>query len=612
VPHAHLLTRHKYESFATDSCGSNAMMKKWVVALTIILTVLLPLYFSSFEVNAENTIFGVNDVTLYAIADAYVNASSPDTNYGLENYLQLSTTSESTCAYMMFDLSSVPSEANLISADLGVYLSHISGYTGSIGTHYCSNDDWTELGITWNSKPAYIETATGTVSYGMFVTYGYDTWNVTIDVRNALGKGKLTEVLVDRRTSSSATFVSREGSSKPKLYLRYTTQPIFTVNLESAQDTGTTNNLGLTTVMVDQPRRGGYAFSLPDAMDIVVGTNLQVKYSGGYTFMRWETSGGVTVSDANAATANVTVSANGTLRAVGNVKRLEYTYDREYSVEHAGFYELEKAGGMLAVRFTPLFSGQLFMTRFYIYEVSSYSSNTVEIHVMDENRQDIITPFERTPTSKGWLDVDLSSYGISVNDGTDFYIGMEWMTDYHPYLGGDDAWTVSDRSWSVNGTDWEETKALTIRAVVGTLCDHAIVEDGKVFQIITESNSTLSDFQFTKEDKKISFNVTGTTGTSGFCNIALPNLLLGGPFNVTFDEQPLGEVLSFDNGTYTELHLTYPQSEHRIEILGTTVVPEFPSAILLQLFTFITIIAVALAKKIRPKALTKTADRLAR
>jgi hypothetical protein len=224
---------------------------------------------------------------------------------------------------------------------------------------------------------------------------------------------------------------------------------------------------------------------------------------------------------------------------------------------------------------------------------------------MDKNRQDIITPFERTPTSKGWLDVDLSAYGISVNDSTDFYIGMEWMADYNPYLGGDDTQTVSDRSWSVNGTDWKETTALTIRAVVGTLCDHVIVEDGKAFQIITESNSTLSDFQFIKENKKILFNVTGTTGTSGFCNITMPNQLLGGPFNITFDEQPLSEVLLFDNGTHTWLYLTYPQSAHRIEILGTTIIPEFPSAILLPLLISITIIAVALTRKIRPKRVSR-------
>jgi hypothetical protein len=183
---------------------------------------------------------------------------------------------------------------------------------------------------------------------------------------------------------------------------------------------------------------------------------------------------------------------------------------------------------------------------------------------------------------------------------------MEWTTSYNPYLGGDDVWTLSDRSWSVNGTDWTESTAFTIRAVVGTLCCHEIVEDSRVFQIMTESNSTLSDFQFIKGNKKIQFNVAGTTGTSGFCNITIPNQLLGGPFNVTFDGQPLSEVLSSNNGTHTWLHLTYPQSAHEIEILGTTVIPEFPSAMLSSLFMVITVCVVALARKFRSKALPKT------
>ena len=271
-------------------------MQKRILLLYVMLIVLLTLPFSSFEVNADNMLVGIKDVTLYPIADAYVNASSPDTNYGLENSLQLNTNAESAYAYLMFDLSSLPAEANIVTADLMVCLSDIAGVVGSIGAHYCSNDDWTELGITWNNKPAYVGTATSTVYYGILVwTPRYDTWNVTIDVRNALGKGKLTEALVDSRPSSRASFISREGTSKPKLYLRYAMQPIVTVNLESAQDTGTTNNLGLTTVVVDESvDRSGwlYTFSLPDAMDVVVGTPAQVTYSGGYTFMRWETSGG--------------------------------------------------------------------------------------------------------------------------------------------------------------------------------------------------------------------------------------------------------------------------------------------------------------------------------
>jgi len=252
------------------------------------------------------------------------------------------------------------------------------------------------------------------------------------------------------------------------------------------------------------------------------------------------------------------------------------------------------------VRFTPLFSGQLLMARFYIQDLYSLGSNAFKVHVMDENRIDLITPFERTPTSKGWFDVDLSSYGISVNQGTDFYIGMEWIMDYNPDL-GKDITDASDRSWHWNGTHWEEEtySDFMIRSVVGTLIDHVLVAEGIVFDVSTESNSTVSNLQFIKGEKKLLFDVEGPTGTYGFCNITIPNQLLGGPFNVTFNGQPVDDVSSFDNGTHTWLHFLYLQSEHTIEIVGTTAIPEFQPLLFSLLLIVMTGIAFTFRRKFR-------------
>lgn len=561
------------------------MVRNWILLLVIGFSI-SSLSFSSFKINAAPAI-GSTTITLYPIADAHVNSSSPDTNYGNENSLYTSHNSELDYAYVMFNLSSIPTDANVISAEFKVYLSDIEGYTGSIGTHYSSNDSWTELGITWNNKPSFAETATDTVYYGMWVSYGYDSWNVTVDVRNSLSKGKLTEVLVDHRSSSYAYFDSRESSHSPKLEVEYATLPVFVVHLESSQDTGATNNLGLM-IFAD------YTFSLPTDIDVVAGS-CQVSYSGGYMFMRWETSGSINVSDSKAATTTVIVSAGGTLRAVGNTKRLEYTYDHGQAE-----WESDTVGCIDAVRFTPLFSGQLLMARFYIYDLYSFGSNAFKVHVMDENRSDLIAPFEQTPTSEGWFDVGLSSYGIGVNEGVDFYIGMEWINNYNPDL-GEDSTSPSDRSWYWNGTYWEAESYsdFMIRAVVGTLIDHVVLAEGSAFHITTESNSTISNFQFIKEGKELLFNVTGSTGTHGFCNITIPNQLLGGPFSVTFDEQPLSEVLSLDNVTHTRLCFAYPQSGHVIEIIGATVIPEFPSLLLPLLLTAMTLVTSIVRKKLK-------------
>ena len=568
------------------------MTMKRVLLLTIVLLIFSSLSVSSFEVNAA---IGATTTTIYSVVDAYVNSSSPSMNYGYETDLYISSNSEADYTYILFNLSSIPSGANIISAKLELYLEATGGEiywypADKIGAYYCSDNSWTELGITWNNKPSFNLEPTDTWSFSiLYSVQDYKSWDITEDVRAALPSGNLTEVLkFESKTEYGyALFHSREETDKPKLEVEYAALPVFVVHLESIQDAEATSNLGHITF-------ADYTFSLPTDIDVVAGSYL-IQYSDGYMFMRWETSGGLIVSHARAATTTVTISSEGTLRAVGNAKRLEYTYDHGQPG-----WGSETAGCVDAVRFTPLFSGQLLTARFYMQDISSYQSNTFKVHIMNETREDLITPFERTPTSKGWLDVDLSSYGISVNEGADFHIGMEWMVDYNPVL-GEDRTRPSDRSWHWNGTHWEEEPYgdFMIRAVVGTLIDHVTVADGIVFHIPTESNSTVSNFQFVKEDKKLLFNVTGPTDTRGFCNITIPNQLLGGPFNVAFDEQILSEVLSFDNGTHTWLHFSYLHSEHEIEIVGSTVIPEFPSLLLLPLCLITTLIALIFRRKLK-------------
>jgi len=573
----------------------HAIVRKWVLILVIVLLIFLPLFFSSLEVDGTPAI-GSTTVTLYSAADAYVNSSSPETNYGIVDSMYVSAISEQDFAYVMFDLSSIPLGANIISAKLRIYLSstggEIYGYPADkIGVYFCSNNSWTEHGITWNNKPSLSSQPTDLWSFGIVYTVEvYKSWDVTADVKIALPSGILTDVLkFETKTDDGyAVFQSSEDTNKPKLEVEYSIEPVLTVHLESIQDTEVTNNLGLMTI-------ADYTFPLPTDVDVVTGT-YQLKYSGGYMFTRWKTSGGVTVSDEKAATANVTVSGNGTLRAVGNVKRLEYTYDCENPS-----WESQIAGRIDAVRFTPLFSGQLLMARFYMYDISSYQSNTFKVHVMDDNRDDLITPFEQTPTSEGWFDIDLSSYGISVNEGVDFYIGMEWITNYNPSLGKDTT-SPSDRSWHWYETDWQEEaySDFMIRAIIGTLIDHEIVADGTVFHVTTESNSTISNFQFIQEDKKLLFNVTGPPGETGYCNISIPEELLWGEFSIFMDGSLLVKDVDYTqthNGTHYTFYISYSHSTHTINIIGTEVIPEFPSPIFSLFFVTATLLAVILHRR---------------
>ena len=753
----------------------------------------MPTCFSLSRVEASPAI-GSTTTTVYSVADAHVNSTSSDTNYGGEGNMYVSASSEQDFAYVMFNLSSIPLNANIISAELKLYLSSTGGDiywypADTIGAYYCSDISWTEPGITWNNKPSFNPEPTDSWSFSIIYYVGlYKSWDITEDVKTALPSRTLTEVIkFESKTGDGyAIFHSREEASKPKLEIEYSTEPVFVVHLESVQDTGATANIGLMTF-------AGYTFSLPTDVDVVNGS-YNVMYSGGYTFVRWETTGGVTVSDEDAVSTMVSVLGNGTLKAIGSAKRLEYTYDHGAPQWHS-----ESAGYIDAVRFTPLFSGRLLTARYYVYDLYFSPSDTFEVHVMDESRNDLIAPFNVTPTSEGWFDVDLSSYSISADEGVDFYLGMEWIVGYNPDL-GEDRTSPSGRSWCWNGTLWkQETYGdFMIRAIVGAaapeivvgvttgdwagygdlsfeyasnmpgyeeppmemnvswsdmeildvsnsnvtvrsttiyengteqtdvvwgdiatgegnlsvgiipsnlgagdevpanvtwyteeplklfingtvtrsyaganrevnyvnitypviygnvtlgawnmsfywdkktgiMCEEVVsyrvsymdnetyyymnmsilwrmtatnmwsavftAHDGYAFNVTMTGNSTISNFNFSEAQKQISFNVTGPTGKTGYCNVTIPkDLLRGEPWTILLNGTEWTTLCNITgNYTHTFIHIPYTCSTNTVQIIGTWVIPEFPHVILL-LFMVLSIIAAILSKKTHRKS----------
>jgi len=205
------------------------MIKKWVLILTIVLSIFSPLYFWSFKVNAMPASV---HITTYSIADAYVNASSPGINYGSAASLYVSANSEQDFTYTKFDLASIPSDANVVSANLTVYLSATGGSiywspADTIGAYYCPDNSWVELGITWNSKPNFDPNPTGSWHFGIIDFTGYKSWDVTADVNTALTSGILTEVMKfsSKTGDGYAVFQSEEGVNRPKLEVEYSLEP---------------------------------------------------------------------------------------------------------------------------------------------------------------------------------------------------------------------------------------------------------------------------------------------------------------------------------------------------------------------------------------------------
>jgi hypothetical protein len=464
-------------------------------------------------------------VTLYSVEDSYVNASSPDTNYGDAQYLYVSGSSthlSQALIYVKFDLSSIPQNAHIVSAKLKLCLWQLSKlYYGiqfggdAVDAYYCSDNSWAELGITWNNRPKFDfpSTASWAVSE-QIVERGYKSWDVTNEVQKSLPLMALTEVL---RFSSKhdgygfAGFISKEQSlDEPKLEIEYTTEPVFKVQIESAQDVEATpyfltlrSNRGLISF-------ANKTFHIPYDFDVEYGS-YPVEYSGGYDFVRWETTGGITVLDKNAKSTMATISGNGTLRAVGNAGKLEYSYDNgKPSVD----YSLP-AGQICAELFTPLLSGQLLSVRYYLNNVPLTTQSTFRVHILNAEKEDLITPFEATPTSNGWFEVDLITYNISITEGTAFYVAFEFLANETLCVCGCNS---LGRSYSWDGTNWfYSDNQLMIRATV--LNSVYLESDGTPPEIGVPSQNPSRNNVKSGEEVKVSVNVTDIE--SGVKNVTL-------------------------------------------------------------------------------------------
>jgi hypothetical protein len=133
--------------------------------------------------------------------------------------------------------------------------------------------------------------------------------------------------------------------------------------------------------------------------------------------------------------------------------------------------------------------------------------------------------------------------------------------------------------------------------------------NGGNYDIPIFTNSTVTSFDFAPDAKKITFNVTGPTGT-GFCNVTIPKTLLNAStlndWTVTFDGEPLtqGDFQITENAEYVFVYLNYTHSQHVIAIQATWIVAEYqpdllPFALIIPLI-IVAVIAVKGRRKLEP------------
>jgi len=131
-----------------------------------------------------------------------------------------------------------------------------------------------------------------------------------------------------------------------------------------------------------------------------------------------------------------------------------------------------------------------------------------------------------------------------------------------------------------------------IHAIREPVINSILVVDQTTYSVETYSNSTVSEFILNQELSSIHFKVSGTEGTTGFCNITIPAELMSGTFSIYKDDVLLVENVDYTqtfNGTHYTFNITYEHSSHTIEIFSTSVIPELTSLIMIATFTIATI-----------------------
>lgn len=116
-----------------------------------------------------------------------------------------------------------------------------------------------------------------------------------------------------------------------------------------------------------------------------------------------------------------------------------------------------------------------------------------------------------------------------------------------------------------------------------------LVEEGETFRLVLWTDAIECDLSLVKEEKKIRIDVAGRNETDGqgFFSIAIPHELLGGNYTVlvdgkevTFTEEPYGNLAFYSEDIPVSLlAFNYTSKATTIDIIGTSVIPEFGSSI---------------------------------
>ncbi|PVX27464.1 MAG: hypothetical protein CW716_02175 [Candidatus Bathyarchaeum sp.] len=157
--------------------------------------------------------------------------------------------------------------------------------------------------------------------------------------------------------------------------------------------------------------------------------------------------------------------------------------------------------------------------------------------------------------------------------------------------------------WELKGSEVVDDSVETLNIhfhKVGLEHEFCPFIDDEEYRVKVDSSSTLLGFEFNQTEKRMSMDVSGLSGTSGYCDVWVPEGLLWGTFSLRMDGYDLVEGDDYNvthEGAYYKFDISYIHSSHTIEIVGSQVIPEFSAWMILPLFMVATLMAVMLYRK---------------
>lgn len=186
----------------------------------------------------------------------------------------------------------------------------------------------------------------------------------------------------------------------------------------------------------------------------------------------------------------------------------------------------------------------------------------------------------------------LNRTAVTDYDGT-------FLVSYVPDMLG--TWTVN-ASWN-GDQDHNGTESLQVQFNVLTDDSYQVIWGTASNRIRVTSNSTVTDFAFNGTTKQIAFNVSGLPDTKGFCNVTIPKALLRGtPWTILLNDMDYtSSCTSTENTTCSFVYVPYSHSTNEIQMIGTWIIPEFPSPLILLSIMMATLAATLIYRRKHPK-----------